>query len=94
MGELSEKTAASELLGYCPHQKDGTTKSEKSNELTLQNPLSVVPAPDLYCLAEDFNPTHIQKIVKEGILLAGGGVAILLQVAYPGVAAVSSFSCP
>jgi uncharacterized protein (DUF2236 family) len=81
--KLSEKSAAEQMLGYCPH-KDG---SEKSNDLTLQNALPVVPAEDLYCLADDYNPIHIQKVVKEGILLAGGAVAILLQVAHPGVAA-------
>lgn len=91
MGGLSEKTVAADMLGYCPRPKDGTTESEKS---TLQNALSVVPAKDLYCLAPDFNPIHIRKVVKEGILLAAGGVAILLQVAAPGVAAVSSLSCP
>ncbi|KAE8381651.1 hypothetical protein BDV26DRAFT_278646 [Aspergillus bertholletiae] len=31
------------------------------------------------------NPQKIQKVVREGILLAGGGAAILLQVAMPGV---------
>jgi len=30
-------------------------------------------------------PKHMQKVVSEAILLAGGGVAILLQVANPGV---------
>lgn len=32
------------------------------------------------------NPKHIQRVVREGILLAGGAVAILLQVSEPGVA--------
>ncbi|KAK2756524.1 hypothetical protein FQN54_005417 [Arachnomyces sp. PD_36] len=32
-----------------------------------------------------YQPKEIQKIVQEGILLAGGAVAILLQVANPGV---------
>lgn len=31
------------------------------------------------------NPQHIQRILREGILLAGGAAAILLQVANPGV---------
>jgi uncharacterized protein (DUF2236 family) len=38
-------------------------------------------------LSPDFNPKEMRKIVREGILLAGGGVAILLQVANPGVGA-------
>lgn len=33
----------------------------------------------------NWSPKTMQKIVAEGILLAGGGVAILLQVANPGV---------
>jgi uncharacterized protein (DUF2236 family) len=47
--------------------------------------LSVIPDPSLDCLKPGYNPVHIQKIVKEAILLATGGVAILLQVANPGV---------
>ncbi|KAL4891816.1 hypothetical protein BDV59DRAFT_203089 [Aspergillus ambiguus] len=31
------------------------------------------------------NPQHIQRILREGIILAGGAAAILLQVANPGV---------
>ncbi|KAF2756476.1 hypothetical protein EJ05DRAFT_539432 [Pseudovirgaria hyperparasitica] len=38
-------------------------------------------------LTPEFNPEGMQKIVQEGILLAGGAVAILLQVASPGVGA-------
>jgi uncharacterized protein (DUF2236 family) len=82
MAQPTEKSVAAELLGYCPH-----IDSEKSNGVTSQDALPVVPSPDLYCLAQDYNPQHIQKVVKEAILLAGGAVAILLQVAHPGVAA-------
>ena len=57
----------------------------ESDELFEKAKLSVVPTPDLECLSPSFDPKHIQKIVKEGILLATGGVAILLQVANPGV---------
>lgn len=60
------------------------TQSVEFNEKTG---LSVRPDPALACLARDYNPTHIQKIVKEFVLLATGGVAILLQVANPGVGA-------
>ncbi|KAF8865187.1 hypothetical protein BDZ45DRAFT_641428 [Acephala macrosclerotiorum] len=44
------------------------------------------PDPNLGCFRRDFNPTYVQKILKEGILLAAGGAAILLQMAHPGVA--------
>ncbi|OCL13905.1 hypothetical protein AOQ84DRAFT_411037 [Glonium stellatum] len=38
-------------------------------------------------LSPSFNPKEMRKIVSEGTLLAGGGAAILLQVANPGVGA-------
>ncbi|PYI04533.1 hypothetical protein BO78DRAFT_398836 [Aspergillus sclerotiicarbonarius CBS 121057] len=31
------------------------------------------------------NPQHLQNVIREGIILAGGAAAILLQVAIPGV---------
>lgn len=70
---LSEKATAGSLAS--------------SSDFNEKGPLSVVPSPDLDCLREDFNPVYIQRIVREGILLATGGVAILLQVANPGVGA-------
>lgn len=33
----------------------------------------------------DYNPKELQTVAREGILLAGGAIAILLQVANPGV---------
>jgi uncharacterized protein (DUF2236 family) len=38
-------------------------------------------------LKPDFQPEAMRQVVQEGILLAGGAVAILLQVALPGVGA-------
>lgn len=35
--------------------------------------------------SKSFQPTEMQEVVKEAILLSGGAVAILLQVANPGV---------
>jgi len=87
MTQALKKSVASQMLGYQPKTGDKTTLSEKSDDATLHTSLSVVPSPELYCLAPDYNPQNIQKVVKEGILLATGGVAILLQVAHPGVAA-------
>lgn len=61
--------------------------SEKSNES------SVIPSSDLECLQPGFNPKNLQTILKESILLGTGGVAILLQMAHPGVAqGVDEFS--
>ncbi|RAQ73038.1 hypothetical protein COH20_007455 [Aspergillus flavus] len=54
-------------------KQDITTQNEKAN------------GADEKLLTELENPQKIQKIVREGILLAGGGAAILLQVAMPGV---------
>jgi uncharacterized protein (DUF2236 family) len=61
--------------------------STASSDFNEKPELSVIPDPALSCLAQDYNPTHIQKIVQESVLLATGGVAILLQVAEPGVGA-------
>lgn len=59
--------------------------AEPSLDPTHRPELSLVPSPDLEFLAPDFDPRNMRRIVREGILLATGGVAILLQVANPGV---------
>lgn len=38
-------------------------------------------------LDPDFDPKYLKMIVKEGIVISAGAVAILLQMASPGVAA-------
>jgi len=48
--------------------------------------LPITPPDDLIVLAPNYSTAHIQVILREGILMASGGVAILLQVAHPGVA--------
>ena len=62
-----------------------TSFAEPSLGPTDRPELPVIPSQDLECLAPGFDPKNIKKIVREGILLATGGVAILLQVANPGV---------
>jgi uncharacterized protein (DUF2236 family) len=57
----------------------------ESDELSEKAQLSVIPPPHLECLSPSYDPKSIQKIVREGILLSTGGVAILLQIANPGV---------
>ncbi|PMD28480.1 hypothetical protein NA56DRAFT_675650 [Hyaloscypha hepaticicola] len=53
----------------------------------------VIPSSDLECLQPGYNPKNLQMILKESILLGTGGVAILLQMAHPGVAhGVDEFS--
>ncbi|OCK79486.1 hypothetical protein K432DRAFT_354826 [Lepidopterella palustris CBS 459.81] len=59
-----------------------TEKLEKSVQYGIENTNF---HPDF--LSPNFNPKEMRKIVREAILLAGGGVAILLQVANPGVGA-------
>ena len=59
--------------------------SRESDELSEKAQLSLLPPSDLECLSPSYEPKHIQNIVREGILLSTGGVAILLQVANPGV---------
>jgi uncharacterized protein (DUF2236 family) len=74
-----------------PHSREmnekGTSSSTASSELNEKTYPSIIPDASLPCLAKDYNPVHLQNIVKEFILLATGGVAILLQVANPGVGA-------
>lgn len=55
-------------------------------ELSEKENLSVIPSSDLECLSPDYEPKYLQRILREGILLGTGGVAILLQMANPGVA--------
>jgi uncharacterized protein (DUF2236 family) len=59
------------------------TMSEKVSERSLES--SILPPSDLECLQPGYNPKNLQKILREGILLATGGTAILLQMAHPGV---------
>ncbi|OGM49895.1 hypothetical protein ABOM_001521 [Aspergillus bombycis] len=56
---------------------------DEKNDITTQN--EKTSRTDERLLKELENPQKIKKIVREGILLAGGGAAILLQVAMPGV---------
>lgn len=79
----SHATAAA---GYPIQEKQGENSlSLHSDKLSEKAQLSLLPPPDLECLSPSYKPKHIQKIVREGILLSTGGVAILLQVANPGV---------
>ncbi|KAL5363593.1 hypothetical protein BJX96DRAFT_178206 [Aspergillus floccosus] len=57
-----------------------STVSEKEPNKTL----SLVPSEELLDSLQ--NSERVQKVVREGILLAAGAAAILLQVAMPGVA--------
>lgn len=73
-----------------PRTAEITEKLKEHGSSDLNEKLLNLPTaadPNLPCLQPDYNPVHIQKVIKEGILLATGGVAILLQVTMPGVGA-------
>jgi len=63
---------------------DGSSINEKSSQV---HQLPLKPDASLECLQPSYNPVHLQKVVGEGVLLATGAIAILLQVAHPGVGA-------
>jgi uncharacterized protein (DUF2236 family) len=60
--------------------------SAQAAEYNEKVELPVTPPDDLVVLAPDYSAKHMQTVLHEGILLVSGGVAILLQVAHPGVA--------
>ncbi|GES56846.1 hypothetical protein ATEIFO6365_0001005200 [Aspergillus terreus] len=62
-----------------PEPWQSTVSEKKPNEA-----LALVPSDEL--LKSLQNSEKVQKVVREGILLAAGAAAILLQVAMPGVA--------
>ncbi|CZR55394.1 uncharacterized protein PAC_05281 [Phialocephala subalpina] len=67
---------------------DPHSDPEKVADMNEKTELSYqyYPDPNLEYFKPDYNPTYLQRILKEGILLATGGAAILLQMAHPGVA--------
>lgn len=69
------------------HEKDILKISGELGEMPEKQQLSLKPSPDLECLAPDYAPKLLQKVLREGILIGTGGVAILLQMANPGVSA-------
>ena len=58
-------------------EKNGESSDSTSMETDPLKPSAHFPL--------DYQPKELQRIAREAILLAGGGVAILLQVANPGV---------
>jgi len=61
------------------------SEPNESLEISEQTQLSTI-SPNLIYLPPDSAPTYLQRVLKEGILLATGGVAILLQIANPKIA--------
>ncbi|PGH30801.1 hypothetical protein GX50_06429 [[Emmonsia] crescens] len=60
--------------------KSNQANGRQSLEITEKPPGKVSPYFPL-----EYEPKEVQKVVKEGILMVGGAIAILLQVANPGV---------
>lgn len=79
--ELHE--AFPEKLEDSPVASQSST-SEKMEKEEKEEPLNLVPDDKLLNSLEASE--QVQKVVREGILLASGAAAILLQVAMPGVA--------
>ncbi|PKY05797.1 hypothetical protein P168DRAFT_296145 [Aspergillus campestris IBT 28561] len=67
-----------------PKEDGDQPESEKVMIDTEKQPLSNIPSDELLDRLQ--NSHEVQKVVREGILLASGAAAILLQVAMPGVA--------
>ncbi|KAJ5619281.1 hypothetical protein N7510_003265 [Penicillium lagena] len=85
MDEMTEKpsTATADLQGSAQLDRLNTPEPRQS-KFFEQKHLGVVPEDDLLDSLQ--NSQQVQKVVREGILLAAGAAAILLQVAMPGVA--------
>lgn len=64
--------------------QEKTSSSADTSDPTSRN-ISINEKTTPEYLSPNFDPKEIRKIVREGILLAGGAVAILLQVANRGV---------
>lgn len=63
--------------------ESGPAKPDDPEESTSLDKSGVVGRPDPF--SPSFNPVEMQEVLQEGILLSGGAVAILLQIANPGV---------
>lgn len=57
--------------------------SSTHTEMGQEKPITAFSKEEF--LSPDFNPKHLNLIVREGIILGAGAAAILLQVAEPGV---------
>lgn len=67
-----------------PSQSSVSDEQLSEKKLSEKQPPSLVPDDELLDSLQ--NSEQVQKVVREGILLATGAAAILLQVAMPGVA--------
>ncbi|KAJ5833478.1 hypothetical protein N7474_001789 [Penicillium riverlandense] len=85
MSEMTEKpsTVTVDLQESSQTHRPNTPEPWQS-KFVEQKDLGVVPDDNLLNSLQ--NSQEVQKVVREGILLAAGAAAILLQVAMPGVA--------
>lgn len=85
MNDMTEKLNMSTAeLGESPAVKREDSPEPWQTCISEKKPLSVVPDDELVNSLQ--NSQQVQKVVREGLLLATGAAAILLQVAMPGVA--------
>lgn len=86
---MASATAATEMSGATTYVNgDANTAVSQSSESRTATPDEAekgraVEVPDF--LSEDYDPKEMQEVVREAILLAGGAVTVLLQIANPGV---------
>jgi uncharacterized protein (DUF2236 family) len=76
---FNEKVASQRLHARESH----TATPDDPEKSTSLDKAGVLDRPDPF--SPNFQPKEMQKVVQEAILLSGGAVAILLQVANPGV---------
>lgn len=62
-----------------------STNSSLNEKTEAATPARAISVDDF--LDPSFDPKLLKNVVKEGIIIAAGGAAILLQMASPGVAA-------
>jgi uncharacterized protein (DUF2236 family) len=70
-----------------PRRETQSSESETTTPTLINEKGTVHAITKEEFLSPDFQPEEIRKIIQEGIIIAGGGAAILLQVAEPGVGA-------
>lgn len=62
-----------------------STNSSSNEKVSSELPARAIGEEEF--LDPNFDPKLLKSIIKEGIIISGGAVAILLQMASPGVAA-------
>lgn len=83
IAKMNEKHAQTSEKSDVSHSPREDTPEPWESAISEKDPLNLVPDDELLNSLQ--NSPEVQKVVREGILLATGAAAILLQVALPGV---------